>query len=141
MHLFFSNKVDLSQRRSLVIPRNSLAWKLHCLSQICTNLILLSLVLCFFILNHFNTQSNVVKIGSKIIVSLLQSESATHSLQCFSSLIDYQQPKVTREANRGLKLRVTRGSHETQIKVLRAAFKKVKKLLSNFPLKPKNSWK
>jgi hypothetical protein len=37
--------------------------------------------------------------------------------------------------SRGLKHRVTRRSHETQRKVLQAAFKKVKKLPSNFQLK------
>ncbi len=42
---------------------------------------------------------------------------------------------------RGLKLRVTRGPHETQRKVSRAALKKAKKLPSNLQLKTKNSWK
>jgi hypothetical protein len=40
---------------------------------------------------------------------------------------------------RDLKLRVTRGPHETQLKVSRATFKNVKKLPSNFQLKTKNS--
>jgi len=42
---------------------------------------------------------------------------------------------------RGLKLRETRGPHETQRKVSRATLKKAKKLPSNLQLKTKNSWK
>ncbi len=46
---------------------------------------------------NVNTRPNVAKIGSKIIISFHQSKSATHSVQCFSSLIDYQHPKLQEE--------------------------------------------
>jgi hypothetical protein len=65
-----------------------------------------------------------LKNGQKIITSL--------SLQSSKSVTHYV---------RGLKLKLTRGPHQTQRKVSRAALKKWKKLPSNFQFKTKYSWK